>query len=93
MLRWGTHGRSTDIMDTYAEMAWRKLCEEITKLRVTRRVTARVIPLRAAASLATPLATVSAESLEEKGKKSGGAGNRTRVRKTSSDWSHARLPE
>jgi hypothetical protein len=24
---------------------------------------------------------------------SGGAGNRTRVRKTSSDWSYARVPE
>jgi hypothetical protein len=33
------------------------------------------------------------ESSRAESLKSGGAGNRTRVRKTSSDWSYVRIPE
>jgi integrase len=46
VLRWGTHGRSGDIMDAYTEMDWKRLCGEVAKLKVARAGARRVVPMR-----------------------------------------------
>jgi len=37
ILYWGTHGRPGDILGAYRDADWRRLCEELQKLKVHRR--------------------------------------------------------
>jgi hypothetical protein len=45
----GTHGRSSDIMDTYTEVEWQRLCAEVAKFNVNLEG-ARILRLRKTAS-------------------------------------------
>ncbi len=45
VLKWITHGKSTDIMDVYTTLPWQTLCEEVAKLKL-ERLSCEVVPLR-----------------------------------------------
>jgi hypothetical protein len=96
--------QDTDIMSLYTSVEWETLCREVMKLKLTPRAelpdeAQELVAFRRLAPLdGTTRGTKGdqgekQESSRNSGASSGGAENRTRVRKTSSDWHHARLPE
>jgi integrase len=54
ILRRGTHAPPRDVMELYTSVEWSKLCAEVAKMQVTRRVGAQVFPFRPQAPGGTP---------------------------------------
>ena len=87
-----THRPGGDIMEVYTSVPWERLCGEVAKLRLERRKLAKIQALHPE-SCCTDLLHAEAEARNVAGMNGGGAGNRTRVRKISSEGSYARVPE
>jgi len=47
ILRRGTHAPPKDVMELWAMVEWTKLCSEVSKLRLSRRRGADVVPVHA----------------------------------------------
>jgi integrase len=92
VLRLATHAPSSDMLDLYTSVPWERLCGEVAKLRIERRKPAEVLELHSKACC-NALLHPEEEGSKVKRLDGGGAGNRTRVRRTSSEGPYARIPE